>query len=184
MAKAADDSPAKALTLGFLTAVDLPGGGHVGGLLMTDRLGRPLEFQCTTPVRPDRTQQILYGPTLVPYLLGEVIGGTLVKKAGVKPHMVLCDSPAMLALRPHTDRAVARVEGDETDEPNPHADGPAGGSQMTVGGRTLHFHPSHGGDREFVAGKREQIPEHADLAEPFARVREALSETLKAGSGR
>ena len=177
MAKADD-----ALTLGFLTAVDLPGGGHVGGLLMTDRLGRPLEFQCTTPVRPDRTQQILYGPTLTPYLLGEVIGGTLVKKAGVKPNLVLCESAAMLALRPHTDRPVARVE---TDDPIPeHADGPTGGSALTLGGRTLHFHPAHGGDREFVSGRGDRIPQHADLAEPFERVREALSETLKAGSGR
>ena len=179
MAKADD---AKGLTLGFLTAVDLPGGGHVGGLLMTDRLGRPLEFQCTTPVRPDRTQQILYGATLTPYLLGEVIGGTLVRKAGVKPNLVLCESPAMLALRPHTDRAVARVEGDEIVEA--HAGGPTGGSQMSVGGRTLHFHPAHGADREFLAARRDELPDHADLAEPFERVREALTETLKAGSGR
>ena len=168
------------LTLGFLTAVDLPGGGHVGGLLRTDRLGRPLEFQCTTPVRPDRTQQILYGPTLVPYLLGEVIGGTLVKKAGVKPGLILCDSPAMLSLRPHVDRPVARVEGDENDGRSPaHEAGPGGGSALSVGCRTLHFHPSHGADREFVAECRGRIPEHADLSEPFERVREALSETCK-----
>ena len=172
MAKAAD-----ALTLGFLTAVDLPGGGHVGGLLITDRLGRPLEFQCTTPVRPDRTQQILYGPTLVPYLLGEVIGGTLLKKAGVKPGLVLCESPAMLALRPHCEEPVARVEGDDS---NPaHAAGPGGGSALTMGERTLHFHPAHGADREFVAARRDRLPEHADLAEPFERVREALAETCK-----
>ncbi|MEM9701997.1 MAG: hypothetical protein AAF907_06095 [Planctomycetota bacterium] len=167
------------LTLGFLTAVDLPGGGHVGGLLMTDRLGRPLEFQCTTPVRPDRTQQILYGPTLVPYLLGEVIGGTLVKKAGVKPNLVLCDSPAMLSLRPHTDRVVARVEGDAGDSLETHEAGPNGGSALSVGCRTLHFHPAHGADRQFVADCRDRIPEHADLSEPFERVREALSETCK-----
>ena len=168
-----------ALTLGFLTAVDLPGGGHVGGLLMTDRLGRPLEFQCTTPVRPDKTQRILYGPTLAPYLLGEVIGGTLVKKAGVKPQLVLCDAPALLALRPHLDRPVARVESEDP-VPEGHDVGPTGGSALTVGRRTLHFHPSHGADREKVAGWNDRLPQHADLAEPFERVREALSETCKA----
>ena len=176
MAAASDD---KALTLGFLTAVGLPGGGHVGGLLMTDRLGRPLEFQCTTPVRPDRTQTILYGPTLVPYLLGEVIGGTLVKKAGVKPQLVLCDSPAMLALRPHLDRPVAQVEADDPPADG-HDAGPSGGSALSVGRRTLHFHPAHGADREWVADQADRLPQHADLAEPFERVRDALTETCKA----
>ena len=176
MAAAKDE---KALTLGFLTAVDLPGGGHVGGLLMTDRLGRPLEFQCTTPVRPDATQRILYGPTLVPYLLGEVIGGTLIKKAGVKPALVLCDSPAVLSVRPHLDRPVAMVEGDDDPAPG-HEAGPTGGSALTVGRRTLHFHPAHGADREWVADQRDRLPGHADLSEPFERVREALTETCKA----
>ena len=177
MAKANDDPDA--LTLGFLTAVGVPGGGHVGGLLVTDRRGRPLEFQCTTPVRPDRTQRILYGPTLLPYLLGEVIGGTLVKKAGVKPALVLCDTPAMLALRPHLDRPVVRVE---TDVPPPegHDAGPTGGSALSVGRRTLHFHPAHGADREWVAARNDRLPQHADLAEPFERVRDALTETCKA----
>jgi hypothetical protein len=46
------------LRLGFLTAVEEAEGGVVGGLLVTNRFGRPLEFQCTTPVRPNRTQQI------------------------------------------------------------------------------------------------------------------------------
>ena len=168
----------QALTLGFLTAVGVPGGGHVGGLLVTDRRGRPLEFQCTTPVRPDATQRTLFGPTLLPYLLGEVIGGTLLKKAGVKPDVVLCEGAAVLALRPLTDRPVARVESDGA--PADQAAGPEGGSALAVGGRTLHFHPAHGTDRQFLADRADRLPEHADLAEPFERVREALAETTRA----
>ncbi|MCA9043520.1 MAG: hypothetical protein KDA69_04320, partial [Planctomycetaceae bacterium] len=53
------------LNLGFLQ-VTLTPSGYVGGLLVTNRQGRPLEFQCTTPVQPNRTQEILYGPTLKP----------------------------------------------------------------------------------------------------------------------
>ena len=87
----------------------------------------------------------------------------------------------MLSLRPHTDRPVARVEGDEEEEneAGEHAAGPSGGSALSIGCRTLRFHPAHGGDREFVAGCRDRIPDHADLSEPFERVREALSETCK-----
>ena len=54
------------LRLGFLTAIHLEHRGHVAGLLVTNKYGRPLEFQCTAPVRPNRTQELLYGPTLVP----------------------------------------------------------------------------------------------------------------------
>ena len=55
--------------LGFLTALEVSEVGYVGGLLITNHYGRPLEFQCTTPVQPNHTQKILYGPTLVPFIL-------------------------------------------------------------------------------------------------------------------
>ena len=54
--------------LGFLRVLELDGGGFVGGMLVTNQLGRPLEFQCTTPLKPNRTQVILYGPTLAPFI--------------------------------------------------------------------------------------------------------------------
>ena len=44
------------IRLGFMTAVEIGDRNFVGGLLVTDRFGRPLEFQCTTPVKPNRTQ--------------------------------------------------------------------------------------------------------------------------------
>src|ERR671910_2591546 len=89
------------LKLGFLTAIELPGGGYIGGLLVTNRFGRPLEFQCTTPVKPNRTQEILYGPTLVPFVLGELIGRTLLEKIGVRPHLVLTEAIEILEVRNH-----------------------------------------------------------------------------------
>ena len=78
--------------MGFLTEIRIGERGYVGGLLVTNHLGRPLEFQCTAPVKPNRTQEILYGPTLVTFLLAELIGRTLVEKIGVKPHLVLVDA--------------------------------------------------------------------------------------------
>ena len=97
------------LRLGFLTAVEDAERGYVGGLLITNRFGRPLEFQCTAPVKPNRTQQILYGPTLKPYILCELIGRTLLEKVGVKPHLVLVESPDLLELRGTTSTPVASL---------------------------------------------------------------------------
>src|SRR5579871_5685919 len=109
------------LRLGFLTAIETPDNGYVGGLLVTNHFGRPLEFQCTVPVRPNATQTMLYGPTLAPFLLGELIGGTLVEKAGVKPQLILTDRAHILELRNHIDQPVALV-GSETQATDPQPD--------------------------------------------------------------
>ena len=96
--------------LGFLTVVENPQLGLLGGYLVLNLRGRPLEFHCTTPVKPNRAQQILYGPTLEPYLYGEQIGQTLVAKASIKPLAVCTDLPAVLALRQHVPLPVALVK--------------------------------------------------------------------------
>jgi hypothetical protein len=160
------------LRLGFLTAVEDADGGIVGGLLVTNRFGRPLEFQCTTPVRPNRTQQILYGPTLRPYLLSEVIGRTLLDKVGVKPHLVLTESPELLELRPHVPMAVASLVMKDEDTA-------AGGAVLPLGQQRLRFHDDFPQDGRDIERRQSQVPDTADLKEPFERIREALAETLK-----
>jgi hypothetical protein len=99
--------------LGFLTAIELPDRGFVGGLLVTNHFGRPLEFQCTLPVRPNATQVMLYGPTLEPFLLGELIGATLLEKSGIKPQLVLTDREQILSVRDHCDSPVVFVPADK-----------------------------------------------------------------------
>ncbi len=89
------------IRIGFLTAIGDPQRGHVAGLLVTNRFGRPLEFQCTTVVKANRTQEILYGPTLVPFILGELISRTLIEKVGVKPHLIVTDRDEILEVRNH-----------------------------------------------------------------------------------
>ena len=71
--------------MGFLTIVESSAQGIFGGYLLLNEAGRPLEFHCTAPVRPNRAQQILYGPTLKPYLFGEQIGQTLLSQTKITP---------------------------------------------------------------------------------------------------
>ena len=56
-----------ALHIGFLT-VFAEANGYLGGYLVTNSWGRPLEFRLSTAVQPNRVQQILYGTTLAEYL--------------------------------------------------------------------------------------------------------------------
>jgi hypothetical protein len=86
-------------TLGFLTVVEHPDYGLFGGYLILNTAGRPLEFHCTAPIKPNRAQQILYGPTLESFLYGEQIGQTLIGN-GSKPPLVVCtDREPALAAR-------------------------------------------------------------------------------------
>ncbi len=161
--------------LGFLAAVEDAERGVVGGLLVTNRFGRPLEFQCTTPVKPNRTQQILYGPTLRPYLLAEVIGRTLLDKVSVKPHLVLIEADELLDLRTHVDMPVASFVAKPAKDDE---------SILRVGQQWLAFHAEYAVDRTAVQKRASQVPDTADLKEPFERIREALTETLKGPAAR
>ncbi|MCA9082590.1 MAG: hypothetical protein KDA81_00975 [Planctomycetaceae bacterium] len=166
------DANSEQLRLGFMAAVEVDGRGFVGGLLVTNHMGRPLEFQCTTPVRPDRTQEILYGRTLKSWLLGELIGRTLLERVSIKPEMVFVADPALLEVRDHTEIPVACMD----------ADGKASSREALsaeLGGRRLCFHDQHPDDARFVTKKSHLVPGQADLEEPLERVRDALNETIK-----
>jgi len=187
--------------LGFLTAVEFPGRGHVAGLLITNRYSRPLEFQCTSPVKPNRTQELLYGPTLLPFIRGELLGRPLIQKAGVKPHLVVTDCPDMLALREHVSVPVVCVDPRAAGESQPvsfaDAEKCAASTDLQdrplaaagepdiweIRGCRLRIDSSHQQDRQLVAQYADRIPVQTDLWEPLDRVREALKEAAAGASG-
>ncbi|MCS6976369.1 MAG: hypothetical protein NZM31_05075, partial [Gemmatales bacterium] len=89
--------------VGFLTVIQETGvqGGYIGGYLAVNAWGRPLEFRLSAPVQITKVHQILYGPTLKPYLFADLIGKTLVEKSPVPVQAVLCDCEELLELRRH-----------------------------------------------------------------------------------
>ena len=167
--------------LGFLTAIEVPERGFVGGLLVTNHFGRPLEFQCTAPLKPNRSQEILYGPTLVPYVLGDLIGRTLIEKVGVKPHLVLTERNDLLPMRELVSIPVACFD----EQPaTGESSGAAEPSPCRLGRQILRFHAAHAEDQSVAQKGAASVPQDADLREPFERVREALNETAQTGAAR
>lgn len=185
------------LRLGFLTAIHIPERGFVAGLLVTNRFGRPLEFQCTSPVKPNRTQELLYGPTLVPFILGELISRTLIEKVAVKPHVILTDNRDILEVRNHVSVPVICLS-DAPSSESRAASPPVEPSQaaatsaapmeraasFSLGRQRFCVHPAHTSDGEAVRKTTAGISSETDLKEPIDRVREALNETLGAGAVR
>ena len=124
---------------GFLTAVEDARHGFFGGYLVLSERGRPLEFHCSTPVLASQAQQILYGATLRPYLLGELIGETLVAKSQLPVQAVLTDLEEMQSLALLRSEAIAWLRPNETTSalpPSPSDDRPAA-PELTLGNYRL-----------------------------------------------
>src|SRR6266404_5841932 len=100
--------PKTCSSLGFLTVLEHE-LGLIGGYLVLNSSGRPLEFHCTAPIKPNRAQQILYGPTLEPYLFGEQIGQALVAKSSASPLVICTDLRPAMAVRSLVNAPVALV---------------------------------------------------------------------------
>ena len=156
--------------LGFLCVIDNKDLGLLGGYLLLNAAGRPLEFHCTAPLRPTRTQEILYGKALKPYLCGEQIAATLLTKARHASFAVFTDEEAVLAAREHASVPLLLIP-------------PGVESEPTV--RTLGRMVAAAGyeaDRHTVQAAWPGQADHLDLQEPFARIREALSEAHRAAA--
>ncbi len=181
--------------LGFLTVLEHEQLGLVGGYLILNAAGRPLEFHCTAPVKPNRAQQILFGPTLPAYLYGEQIGQTLLGKGSQPPVAVFTDVERVLTVRDFVELPVTLVMPAETaegEQPKPIV---ATGSswrveppshpgshlaQFVAGRNRLAVSAARTADRDTILAWQEEIAEF-DLAEPFERIREAVEEAHKGG---
>lgn len=161
-------------TVAYLTIVDDERTGWTGGLLVLSSGGRPLEFQCTLPVRPSRAHEILFGPTLRDHLIGEVIGPLLVGKCRTPIGLLCCDQPEALAVGQSVDCPVALVvEAAEPDEGPIDDDMLIGSGEVKLAGSTLRV-PMEQVER--VAALAEKLIDLPDAVEPFDRIREAIKE--------
>ena len=169
--------PGGPANLGFLTVLH-EASGYLGGYLVTNLWGRPLEFRVSSAVQPNRVQQILYGGTLEAYLCADLIGKTLVEKAGVPVQMLVTDEESVLDLRRRVEVPVLWLA--SADEPRVSEAGavvsPASGGRGALL-RHRDYPSDEAAGREFLA----RLDGSLDLAEPFARIREAIGEARKLG---
>jgi hypothetical protein len=184
------DAPSPA-ALGFLTVIESEQHGLVGGYLLLNLTGRPLEFHCTAPVKPNRAQQILYGPTLEPFLYGEQIGQALAAKSSIQPLCICTDCEPALALRDFVSQPVAWVAPSTTDaESEPSGDlstirldGPHRArpplAMLRIGINQVGVSTRRNSDVDLLRERLAQLEPGFDLAEPFGRIREAIDEAQR-----
>lgn len=160
--------------LGFLTVIENADLGFLGGYLLLNAAGRPLEFHCTAPIRPNRTQEILYGPTLRPFLYGEQIGQTLLTKSKLSPLVVCTDNEPVLATREFSDTPIVLVL-----DAIPGSLGNISGRKFQLATNQVVAAANHSDDEQTIRAAWPQLADHLNLLEPFDRIREALEEAQK-----
>lgn len=171
-------TPTGTTIFGYLSAVETADHGYFGGYLLISSLGRPLEFHCTAPIRPSRAQEILYGPTLRPYLLGEQIAGTLLAKSQAKPQIILTDQSSALCHRGAVGVPIVVLDPIGTDA----ALTTPPSLVLTVAGHTCELPPGSESDRDTVIALLSTLSNHVDLPEPFERIHEAIREAQRISS--
>jgi len=182
---------------GFLTVLEDRQHGFFGGYLVLSDLGRPLEFHCSTPVLPNEAQKILYGASLRPYVLGELIGQTLVAKGKLAVRAVVTDLEEMLSLAlfreetlvclaPHksalqaenAESENAETENAESENGQPTSSDPPV-PELTIGNYRLFGSSTCTWQPEQLRDSLAELCSHVDLSEPFQRIREAICEAQR-----
>jgi hypothetical protein len=170
------------IKLAYFMAVK-EGASYLGGLLVTDTSGIPLDFRYTEPITPTRLQSILYGKSLEPHLKEEVIQKTLLKELKTPPDLFILSATELvggwsgdakypvLAVQKSQEAPLAKV-----------------GDIFRAGPRELLIQLAEGaaplramfaasvdaGAQEQAVVKLLEAGYHMDLAEPLERVTAAL----------
>jgi hypothetical protein len=90
--------PAGKTSVGYVLSLAVADQVYMGGAMVTDGVGLPLEFRYTEPVRATKLQRILYGDVLEKYIHGEVIAANLVSRLEQKPDLFLVSDPVLLSF--------------------------------------------------------------------------------------
>jgi hypothetical protein len=181
-------------TFGYLSVINSAEHGYFGGYLIVGPLGRPVEFHCTAPVRPSRAQQILYGPTLEPFLLGEQIAGAMLDAAKLKPSLILTNCEATLHARSRISSPMVLLCGnigpaaEQTKSSHASTDPAANirarsGTHESISVQDFQFILPIGFefDRDEATRLLTELVHYVELIEPFGRIEEAIREAQRLG---
>lgn len=94
--------------IGYLMVSSPVPNVYVGGVMVTDLRGLPVEFRYTEPIQPTKIQQVLYGQVLSAYIKREVILETLLKHIESKFKCLLVEDEHLVDY-PAKGYAILRV---------------------------------------------------------------------------
>lgn len=180
------DSSPQGVRLGFLSYVQgKDNGSGRGALLVTDDATRPLEFRCTTPIKPNTLQRMLYGQTLRSYITADLVGEPLLRAVQDKPLVLLVREPLFLKLRPKIDICLVciRRQGEQISDALSDAHLDTEKEPRILNCATGRFQPltvtsadDHAAELDTALDLLRPIFSTSDLLEPFDRMDKVVAE--------
>jgi hypothetical protein len=170
------------IRIAFLGYMELEkGAAYRGGILVVDEWGKPLEFRCTAPVRPNPVQRTLYGETLMPHIAVELVGAPILRTVEEKPLVVVIQDEVFFDLRNHTETPLVRIRRQGTQVKMTGSDESKKSASIVIDSTTGKFQPvileAHRQFPNDLAAWREKLSQlfgRWDLIEPFDRLAKAL----------
>ena len=100
--------------IGFIeVSSNADNGNAVGGMLVTDNSGIPLEFMITTAVKPSRAQRALYGDRLRSFVSVELCAKELLLNIRTQPHVMFIRDPVLWGIMRNTSTPILLLERSE-----------------------------------------------------------------------
>lgn len=166
--------------VGFLTVIS-DGTNYLGGFLVTNFWGRPLEFRLTTAVQPNRVQQILYANTLAEYVCADLIGRTLIEKTGTASQLIVTDNLNVLPVRARLEVPVVALLNPELTNVSDLGIATHPRVNHARSQSPLLIDPRYPDDVHTVPSLLDRLDSALELTEPFTRIRDAIAEARKMG---
>ena len=158
-----------------------------GGILITDAYGKPLEFRCTSPIKPNAVQRTLYGSTLIPHIAVDLVGKPLVNQVEAAPTVVLVQQEEFLLMRTSIEEPIllARRQGEDIqlsqEIGKSHPEELLSSSSGKFAPVVITCHWDFPDDIAQCKERLASIFSNCDLVEPFERVKNALNTVHEQG---
>lgn len=181
MPESGDVNPLDDLHIAYLARGEFEDGkASRGGILIVDARGLPLEFRCTSPIRPNPVQRITYGDSLIPYIAVELIAKPLLRGVRESFGLILVNDPSFLNLREHFEypTVYVRRQGDDLGGAGHEVEQESGVLLDPDAGRfdpvVIETFRQHKADTQAAHPALERVGQHLDILEPFERIKRAL----------
>lgn len=170
-----DGQPSEIKRLSFVSLVELVEGVFRGGMLVTDMQSKPVEFRCTSPIKPNSVQQTLYGETLKRHMCVELTAQPIKNAVKEELDVVFINQTEFWEFREDIDipLLLVRRQGEEIVGSSDSHDGESEvvtSPSSNFDPITVTCHPDHPGDRDILSVIGNQI----DFVEPFSRINTAI----------
>jgi hypothetical protein len=166
-------------SVGYVSIVELGSGLYRGGMLLVDWRGKPQDFRCTSAIKPNTIQRVLYGGTLIEHMALKLCGLPLLHALPKTPTVLLADCPELLLLRTHADIPSLWIRRQGEIQSSGKTIGIVGGELIASEGGVFDTVlasccADYGEDLAEAVETVRQLGQALDPLEPFARISAAL----------